>query len=45
MHKAHLGDAPQIEHQLERLISPAQMGTLFKALAILPQGVATPPGF
>ncbi len=45
MHKAHLGDAPQIERQLERLISPAQMGTLFKALAILPQGVATPPGF
>ena len=30
---------------LDRLVEPAQMGTLFKALAILPQGAAAPPGF
>jgi SAM-dependent MidA family methyltransferase len=29
----------------ERLTSPEQMGTLFKALAILPANTATPPGF
>jgi SAM-dependent MidA family methyltransferase len=30
---------------VERLINPQQMGTLFKALAILPAGAAAPPGF
>jgi NADH dehydrogenase [ubiquinone] 1 alpha subcomplex assembly factor 7 len=30
---------------VDRLINPEQMGTLFKALAILPPGAATPPGF
>jgi NADH dehydrogenase [ubiquinone] 1 alpha subcomplex assembly factor 7 len=30
---------------LDRLIGPGQMGTLFKALAILPAGSAAPPGF
>jgi NADH dehydrogenase [ubiquinone] 1 alpha subcomplex assembly factor 7 len=30
---------------LDRLIQPAQMGTLFKALAILPNGAPRPPGF
>lgn len=30
---------------MERLTSPAQMGTLFKALAILPKHTATPSGF
>jgi len=31
--------------QLDRLVSPDQMGTLFKALAILPRTVSNPPGF
>jgi SAM-dependent MidA family methyltransferase len=31
--------------QLDRLINADQMGTLFKALAILPQGAPTPAGF
>ena len=30
---------------LDRLISPAQMGALFKVCAILPQGEGLPPGF
>jgi NADH dehydrogenase [ubiquinone] 1 alpha subcomplex assembly factor 7 len=30
---------------VDRLINPEQMGTLFKALAILPAGAAAPPGF
>lgn len=29
----------------ERLTSPAEMGTLFKALALFPQGAPLPPGF
>ena len=31
--------------QLDRLVSADQMGTLFKALALLPSGAPTPPGF
>ena len=31
--------------QLDRLVGPDQMGTLFKVLAILPSGAAIPPGF
>jgi NADH dehydrogenase [ubiquinone] 1 alpha subcomplex assembly factor 7 len=31
--------------QLDRLINADQMGTLFKALAILPKGAPTPAGF
>jgi len=30
---------------VDRLIAPEQMGTLFKALAILPASAPTPPGF
>jgi SAM-dependent MidA family methyltransferase len=30
---------------IERLIGPEKMGTLFKALAILPPSAALPPGF
>ncbi len=30
---------------VERLVSPSQMGTLFKALAILPRHAPAPPGF
>jgi len=41
----HLGSAPLIESQLNRLIKPDQMGTLFKALAIMPNGAKTPAGF
>lgn len=31
--------------QLDRLVNPDQMGTLFKALAVLPRAVPNPPGF
>ena len=41
----HLGDSPEIDGQLERLILPDQMGALFKALAILPANAPPPPGF
>ena len=34
-----------IESAVRRLIEPAEMGTLFKALAIASRDVATPPGF
>ncbi len=43
--QGHLGDSPQIDAQLERLILPDQMGALFKALAILPPKAPPPPGF
>jgi NADH dehydrogenase [ubiquinone] 1 alpha subcomplex assembly factor 7 len=38
-------EAQALAAALERLTSPAEMGTLFKALAILPKHTATPPGF
>ena len=41
----HLSEAPEVRRQLERLILPEQMGTLFKALAILPKSAPTPAGF
>ena len=44
-HRDHLVDSPDIRRQLERLILPDQMGTLFKALAIVPKSAPTPPGF
>ena len=37
--------AGELWSQLDRLVNPEQMGTLFKALAILPPGAPTPPGF
>ena len=37
--------AGDIRSQLDRLIQPDQMGTLFKALAIVPRDVPAPPGF
>jgi SAM-dependent MidA family methyltransferase len=43
--RGQLGSHPEIDGQLERLILPDQMGTLFKALAILPHSARTPPGF
>ena len=38
-------EAPSIAAAVDRLVSPGQMGTLFKALAILPRTAPTPPGF
>ena len=38
-------DASMIADAVDRLVSPAQMGTLFKALAILPVNAPPPPGF
>jgi SAM-dependent MidA family methyltransferase len=43
--RGRLGSTPEIDAQLERLILPDQMGTLFKALAILPNDVHIPAGF
>jgi SAM-dependent MidA family methyltransferase len=43
--RGQLGSHPEIDGQLERLILPDQMGTLFKALAILPPGARAPAGF
>lgn len=43
--RGKLGSAPEIDGQLERLILPDRMGTLFKALAILPPGARPPAGF
>jgi len=37
--------AQDIFSAVDRLIDPDQMGTLFKALAILPKGAAKPAGF
>jgi NADH dehydrogenase [ubiquinone] 1 alpha subcomplex assembly factor 7 len=34
-----------IDRALERLIGPKEMGTLFKALALVPLGAGTPAGF
>ncbi|WP_435166947.1 class I SAM-dependent methyltransferase [Falsirhodobacter sp. 1013] len=39
------GDAPAHLSALERLTDPAQMGELFKALAITPPAAPPPPGF
>ncbi len=39
------GGREEIAVAVDRLINPAQMGTLFKALAILPKGAPKPPGF
>jgi NADH dehydrogenase [ubiquinone] 1 alpha subcomplex assembly factor 7 len=37
--------AQDLRPQLDRLVNPDQMGTLFKALAILPRAAPSPPGF
>lgn len=37
--------ADAIQKDVERLTSPLQMGSLFKVLALLPQGAQRPPGF
>jgi len=38
-------DSPEIATALNRLISPNEMGTLFKALAIVPKSAPKPAGF
>jgi NADH dehydrogenase [ubiquinone] 1 alpha subcomplex assembly factor 7 len=43
--RGQLGSNPEIDGQLERLILPDQMGTLFKALAIMSAHAPKPPGF
>ena len=40
-----LANSPTILAQLDRLIRPDQMGTLFKALAVVPKSAPTPAGF
>ncbi len=40
-----LGDTPNLRGQLDKLIQPEQMGTLFKALAVVPRRAPMPPGF
>src|SRR5690606_37911130 len=37
--------APELAAALERLTSPEKMGTLFKALALLPANAMQAPGF
>jgi SAM-dependent MidA family methyltransferase len=39
------GSSATLAAALDRLVNPEQMGTLFKALAVMPQGAPTPPGF
>ena len=34
-----------IDSGVERLLDPGGMGTLFKAVAMISPGLATPPGF
>jgi NADH dehydrogenase [ubiquinone] 1 alpha subcomplex assembly factor 7 len=43
--KANPAKSKSIYAALERLIHPAQMGTLFKALAFLPPPAGPAPGF
>ncbi|MGN6517395.1 MAG: class I SAM-dependent methyltransferase [Rhizomicrobium sp.] len=43
--KGQLGTGSEIDKQLERLVKPEQMGSLFKALAIVPKNARTPAGF
>lgn len=41
----HPQDADALAAGVDRLVAPAQMGTLFKVLAILPPHAPPPPGF
>ena len=41
----HPDAAQDLRSRLDRLISPDQMGTLFKVLAIVPKTALKPPGF
>jgi NADH dehydrogenase [ubiquinone] 1 alpha subcomplex assembly factor 7 len=42
--RANPGQKTEIEAALDRLVAPDQMGTLFKALTIVPKDTNTPPG-
>jgi len=42
---ANPGEAGAVRAATHRLLNPAAMGDLFKALALLPPGAHTPPGF
>jgi NADH dehydrogenase [ubiquinone] 1 alpha subcomplex assembly factor 7 len=42
--RASPAEAAGIDAALERLVSPSAMGTLFKALALVPRGMPAPPG-
>jgi NADH dehydrogenase [ubiquinone] 1 alpha subcomplex assembly factor 7 len=43
--RANPGEAEKIAQAARRLVDPAEMGTLFKALAIVPSSAPPPPGF
>lgn len=43
--KADSRQRQDLDLALRRLIAPEEMGTLFKALALVPRGVGTPAGF
>jgi NADH dehydrogenase [ubiquinone] 1 alpha subcomplex assembly factor 7 len=43
--RANKSEAPEIVQSVDRLVNPEQMGTLFKAVAIMPPRAPTPPGF
>ncbi len=43
--EANPAAAQAVSHAVERLTAPAQMGTLFQAMALLPQSAPSPPGF
>lgn len=45
LQRANAKSAADIGAAIHRLVDPDKMGTLFKALAILPAGAAAPPGF
>jgi SAM-dependent MidA family methyltransferase len=45
LQRANPGAAPAIADAIHRLVDPDKMGTLFKALAILPPNAPPPSGF
>ncbi|MBI3677273.1 MAG: SAM-dependent methyltransferase [Proteobacteria bacterium] len=45
LERANPGEAARIADAVHRLVDPQKMGTLFKALAILPASALPPPGF
>jgi SAM-dependent MidA family methyltransferase len=43
--QANPAEAENVSAAVARLTAPAQMGTLFQAMALLPSGAPPPPGF
>jgi NADH dehydrogenase [ubiquinone] 1 alpha subcomplex assembly factor 7 len=43
--KSNPKDAREIAIAIDRLVNPAEMGALFKVLAMVPQGAKLPPGY